>query len=330
MYMPAAAVFEYLNRFDNINGITEKYQTDIIIEQTLREIVKSTNDKEYEMYALGNISYKSLDPYMTKGKWITSKNDDYVPCVTYDDHKIGDMISLSIDGIAFEFKVCGIVDRKANILKFYTASNSPTLECMFENNGYNQSYPLIIFNQADISREFDFFPDLNGLLFFQTNDENKKIEIIDEINNYAWLKPMKEARLKSMDQFYIHVKTLMPIIFAVFFVGLVSTFCLSVLNTIRHIKLFSIYYICGMDWESHIKTCMIYVFMQIAAACFIITIFFLWAVGSSMLTLDLMIFGESNIYITILIFAMIVITSLASQIFIGKRETPVKYLKENC
>jgi hypothetical protein len=200
---------------------------------------------------------------------------------------------------------------------------------MFMRSVEGNPRPLLLFNQADLPYEFDVIADTNALVYFHTDDTGTRERIIEEFRNIAWFVQLKEARIQSKDQLMIHVKTLAPMIVSIFFVGLVSTLCLTVLNSIRHMRIVSIYYISGMRWTSHLKAFVLYMLLQVAGVCSLIIAFFRFNQTSDMLPMDVVILNNLNLVTTIVTLIAIVMVALLAQMYIRKKETPIKYIKES-
>ncbi|MDR0381427.1 MAG: hypothetical protein LBH86_05480 [Oscillospiraceae bacterium] len=329
MYMPASFVFNSDSRNDNLEHLLNKYKSEIIFEQSVGGFYQANNGTEYEVYALGDTTSRTLTDSTINGKWYADAECLYVPCVTYQDHDLGDIISLVMDNHVIEFQVVGTVSRRANILKFHAASNKPVLEHMFANNGENSPYSLLLFNQADIPYEFDIIADNSALVYFNTNDDVIREKIIQEFRNIAWFVQLEDARIESEDQFAIHLKTLTPMIVSIFLVGLISMLCLTVLNSIRHMRIVSIYYIVGMSWASHFGSFIIYMLLQIVGVCLLIGTFLFFNKILNIIPMELVMLNESNINITIVITIATIAIALLAQIYMRKKETPVKYIKES-
>jgi hypothetical protein len=329
MYMPS--LFDSESRGEKLKFLLDKYKSEIIFEQSIGGFYWANDGKEYEICALGDTTSRTLVDSTTTGKWYTdAAASPYVPCVTYyQDHELGDIIKLNMDNHLVEFRVVGTVSKSANILKFRAASNLPKLELMFENNWENSPYPLILFNQADIPYEFDVIADSNALVYFRTDNNTIRENILQELRDIVWVVPLKDARFQSKDQLMIHVKTLAPMIVSIFLVGLVSTLCLTVLNSIRHMRIVSIYYISGMSWISNLVAFIIYMVLQIAGVCLVVYAFFLFNNSVDMMPMEITVLNELNAIMTIGIIFTTVAVALLTQIFIRKKETPIKYIKES-
>ena len=145
----------------------------------------------------------------------------------------------------------------------------------------------------------------------------------------SWFIPLEEARTQSQDQLAIHFKTLAPMILSIFLAGLVSTVCLTVLNSISHMRTVSIYYICGMNWASHMITCAIFTGIQIAAVSLLMWLSYVFNMSAGFLPMDAIRLNHLNVFVTLSIFLIIILTSLISQYYINKNETPLKYIRES-
>jgi hypothetical protein len=327
MYMPS--LFDSERRGDKLEHLLDKYKSEITFEQPIGAHYRASNGEEYEAYALGDTTSRTLANSLVDGTWYTDTASSYIPCVTYSDHTLGDIVTLTIDNHVIEFQVVGIINRNANILKFAAASNKPRLEHMFINNGESNPYPLLLFNQADIPYEFDTIADNSALVYFHTDDGTIRKRIVEEFRDIAWFVQLEDARIESKDQLMIHVKTLAPMIISIFFVGLVSTLCLTVLNSIRHMRIVSIYYISGMRWASHLKAFILYMLFQVAGVCLLMAAFFRFNETSDMLPMDVVILNDLNLTATFVTLIATIMVALLAQIYIRKKETPIKYIKES-
>ena len=328
MYMPAASLFESNTRKDKLTSIINKYSSELSLEQVINDIRFSDDGIAYEINALGNKTSITVRNTIAKGKWYTEVDCENIPCVTYSDHELGDIISLTIDDRKLEFQVVGIISRNANVFKFNTASNKPILEYLFDDNDNYSSPPILIFNQTDVPFAFDTLADANGLIYFHSNDEVIINQIVGELQEIAWVEQLDLARLKSQSQLTIHINTLAPIIVSIFLVGLISTLCLTVLNALRHMRLIAIYYICGMNWASHVFTCLIYMGFQIVGVFALLAVFNFVNNKVGIIPTNSVIVNSTNAVSTAIILVLALLIFTITQIIINKEETPIEYIKE--
>ena len=329
MYMPAAAAYEGKSRSSKLEAILEDYAAELIFEQPVRELFLAQDGTEYEVLALGSLTSQTLKYKIDKGIWYDNAICTYVPCVTYSDSELGDIVRINIDNHLIEFQVVGIISKMSNILKFTSASNNPILEHLFEKNGYDNQYPLIMFNVEDLPLDINILPDSNAIVYFNSNDSEAIENITKEFRGFAWFEPVAAARMQSENQLSIHIKTLAPIIISIFLVGLVSILCLTILNSMRYIRMISIYFICGMNWQMHIITCLVNTMYQLFCVSLIIGGLARINKSENLMFVDGLIFNNINVVGILLIYAIIIIASLITQVVMNKRETPIRYIKES-
>ena len=162
--------FSSATRADKFNLLLDKYESEITAEQSIPDEFRSDSGMEYRLYAMGSVTSATLIPSVKKGEWYTEADSSFVPCVTYPDNEIGDIIDLNINNTVVQFEAVGIIDRNANVLKFNTASNKPSLEYLFDKEDETYKTPLIICDQADLPYDISFSADRNALIYFNTDD----------------------------------------------------------------------------------------------------------------------------------------------------------------
>lgn len=234
------------------------------------------------------------------------------------------------NGVNVQFKVVGIIDYNSNILKFMTSSNNPSLDVLFEKNSSDKQ--ILLFNQRDLNKfnvNTVFNQYQNSILYLNSNNPQTVQNIVEDFQDQMWLISFKQAHTESIDQLLTQIEGILPLIISIFLVGIVSMLCLTLLNTYNNMRIFSIYYLCGMNWKSNILICLGYVFFQIFGTISLTAILFKVLYNSSVLPTSALIINGLNLMYTISIFIIAIISSLIAPYFLIRKEQPLKPLKES-
>jgi hypothetical protein len=345
--------FNAAPNIEKTQEILNKYKNELTVEQPIIHEVLVDN-KQYLTISYGEKTSEYLRIPLKKGCWYTeTESADYVPCVVRGDYEVGDIIRLPInyekieidksliskeelsdnpnlkprteaEPVSINFKVCGVLEDKYRILTFATASNNLTLERLFDKIART---PILLVSQKDLSKfdiNIDFYPNKNCICFMQTEDPKIKQQIADDFKAQSWVVPFEYAYDESKNELSLNIETLIPLMISIFFIGLVSAVCLTLLNAYNHIRIFSIYYICGMNWKSGFLLILSYVMCLLCSATFVFTGLII-LFGNSLNTI---IINSWNVIFTVAILVLFAVISLAAPYFLLKKEQPLKQLKQ--
>ena len=154
-------------KYDDIKQIENMYSNAIISSYRLYTPIEAENNV-FEKKYISNLmySYKDEIPKIIIGKVPKNKNEVLVPNIITEEkngsvisfeNEINDKLSLKIDGIEYEFTVCGIYDifsmleYKENI--FYI--NQDLSEVLNENKDVNEVYRIISRTSSDCNNLFN-------------------------------------------------------------------------------------------------------------------------------------------------------------------------------
>lgn len=329
LYMPGVELDRFDSRIDKTKELFNKYADEITIEQTIAGFYNASDNTKYELVGYGQNTLNYLSPYIKSGEWFKNvENVDYIPCISIGKNTVGDEINISMDNkTKMRFKVIGTMATNAYILRFWQSSNSPGLESLFERNYEHNATPILIFNQsalknANISVSYE----QNSLVYINSLNYDK---IRAGFQKHVWFVPFYEAQKVSNQQFAIYIERLLPIMICIFFIGIVAVVCMSIVNTLHNMRIFSIYYICGMNWISSIVLCLSYILFNTIGIALLSFFMFAYVKQTSGSVTSTLIINQNNYMVTVAIVIISILAPVIAALIIIKREYPVRLLKES-
>lgn len=354
--MPGFDGYNLTARIERTQELFDKYKNEILVEQVLARNIQSDDNQSYLTISYGKKTSEYLNMPLKNGCWYTeAESGDYVPCVIKGAYSVGDIIRLPItyeqnknqgeqaseedmlnhpelkqedktNPVYITFRVCGLLKENYRILTFATSSNNLMLEHLFDKI---TDMPVILFNQEDL-KKFNvvtgYSLGTNSMLYMQTDNPETKQQIVDEFKEQAWIVPYEQAHSESKYEFFKKLKILLPLMISILFVGLISALCITLLNAYNHIRVFSIYYICGMNWKSSFLIILSYVMCHVISSILVFLGFVLLLKNE--LSTGMYIFNSLNIFSSVAIFVIMTIVSLMAPYFLLKKEQPLKQLKQ--
>lgn len=348
------------DREEEIQELLNKYKDEITAEPPLYRAFymenNSTDDNENLSFMTVGYGEKTSDYFripLKEGCWFTeAESEECVPCVVQGEYNVGDIIRLPIvyepvrifkkpiteeealqngqntklEPVHVNFKVVGVLQDKYRILTFSESSNNLTLDRLFH---VSTDRPALLFNQKDLSKfnvPIVFDSSRNFILYTKTDDPEKMRQITNEFRNIAWAIPFENAYEASKEELSSNIKDIMPFAVSVLLIGLVSSVCIIFLNAYNHIRVFSIYYICGMNWKNGFMIIFSYVMCLLLSAAAIIAGFIL--ISGEDLNSKQFIINNWNIIFTAALFVLFAVITLSAPYFLLKKAQPLKQLKQ--
>ena len=336
LFMPRAHNDDVEERAGRLREILTAYKDELLVEPVVGGFFPTASGDEMRVLGYGSETARYLHMPLKRGQWFAGEagSVDGIPCVASGDFQPGDTLTLIMqdaDGGEREvlFKVTGVLRDSGFIYDFSTISNSPMLEMLFSRIERINTQPLLLFEQSALKAELPPFSDGNALAYFRTDATEVRAHITEELQANAWFVPFKDARAESMSEFFLRIKSMLPLIVVVFFMGLISVLCLTVLNVVRHRRMFSIYYICGMRWQGCLLICAGYTVCQLLGAGLVSLLLSLVAGFGGYLPLEDLLLGGLNIAVTLIIIVLTLSAALITPCLLLRKEPPLQSLIES-
>lgn len=334
-----------LRTTDEIHDLLE-YDCDISAQyDVFLEFDDPNKTNENERSADHFISYDDkfaeiFIPELESGTWfnLNREPNDIVPVVVSQnsyDFNVGDIISLSLDGVGIKAEIIGILKDGAKIIDTSLQAHE---KIDFRNFYRNYKYELeervtFIMLQRDLLDK-PVIMQLNGNIFvtYPENTVDPQIKTNDSTIRRlqtVYTESTKIMRKNSLEYIFSQLYNLIPIFICVFILTLVGAVSTAALSAKRQLKNYAVYYICGLKW----KQCAAVNFFS-SLICVLIS--FILSIGTALAAKISGIIGETVIEIGLWqivgCFATIIIYMLLSLILplnIIGRSTPNQLLKSN-
>ena len=311
-----------------VNSLINKYSKDIYAEQT-KKLYGIQGESIYSLLGYGKNTLEYWDLGVNPKLLTTNNENQVIPCLAYEgQHKIGDKIDLSLidnemDKLSFE--VVGLLKESTKLFDLSVSSNGAQYNMFFD---YDPNAKYLIFCYTNIAELQGYEQTKNSLLFFSDQLTTEQTDtMISEFSKYSWIESNSTIRSNSLNELWIYIQSFFPLFICLCLVGLISSFCLAIMNTLKNIRTFSIYYICGMNWIGSIRICFGYILCMILGAILLSITFASWIFYTDFSSANGLLFNEYNIIFSLLLIAIIMIFSMLPSAFLIRKEDPLTSLK---
>ena len=147
--------------------------------------------------------------------------------------------------------------------------------------------------------------------------------------NSKHLSPLSEYNKNSLDYINEQYIKLLPILICVFVIVLAELICSVAMNTRSQMRNYGIYFLCGCRWKDCLKISLSYSLIILIGGCIVGTAAFLVFQNSEYAAMFEQNLAMNNIYITLIIAAVILILSLVIPFMQIHKTSPVETIKEN-
>lgn len=312
-----------------LKAIAEKYSDEVSLEGVYNELVRD-DDRIYRMLGYEKNTAEIMNVKLMSGEWFSDKEliDGCIPCVATRPHRVGDVIELTMhyrdDYEYFEnpyynpigepnlipreikFVVVGTIYNERGVLAVSGGSTTMRLNYLFPWESQDVSEEPMILYSVDHLQKFDFHVvnrATTQLLFFKTDDETLRQQIVDELSSCVWVSDMATARANTRSSSAEEVTMFASILVAIFAVGFVSSLSMSFLNAYNNVRAFTVYHICGMRWRDSIMIMLSYVLCVMALATLIATVLTLLLMNS-IFDYQSVMWGMNNAVLTAAVIAL--------------------------
>lgn len=222
-----------------------------------------TADDSYSVRGYSSDIIRRYTPEITEGRWISDNTDGTVEGVISENNSginVGDVIRIdeAFGHGSVNVKIVGRIPDGTRIVGFSSdESNRLSCDSLYEPYSFEvEEKPLLILNTDQLTATgIPFITQIRGsvLMIYSediTEDEIKHNESIlfksGPIVRSCTLSEMNSNSIKSI---YSDVMKLLPMIISIFILTAVSIISVSAVNAKTRIKVYAIYYICGMKWS---------------------------------------------------------------------------------
>lgn len=309
----------------------------------------------FDDYTLNCLNYNQL----ISGVWCTKAEhkDGYLNVVALEgSYNVGDTFEISLqrrydkfdengelylyEYVPFTAKclVTGVMKGGSYIFN-NTMSNALSLSQFMTptfTNKANGEKSVIYFSYEDELFQ-DFLNDerpceqLSTCAFLHFDDsisETEVYKIRENLSNVGWIVSIQDICDKSEQEIMNVVLELIPFMFGVFLLTVICLICMITLNAMDHMKTYSVYYLCGMNWSDMKKILFSYALIVMLSSLLLFGLFFVGAwflMGMS----RIMLLKPNNLYVTLgIILVMILIFVFIPYILLA-RSSPKDALRNN-
>lgn len=253
-----------------LKGIVNTPGVEYMFDMQYLPIYISHNDDKIRSNAItyprNDFKYK---PVLQYGKWIedVKLEDDIYPAVISSDlikyFKIGDRFSATVLGRQYKFEVCGVLKKPNLVLHFNVGGSQLNWSNLFEEyENIILTNHIIDKNSVNENRNYGNAADeLDSYLLVgrptsvvvkledNLSDEEKK-KTLSNLLNYGSLLSFEEINETTRE--LIRDKTIKYTInySLLIIMGLMGIIGVSVLNSIKELSVYSIWYLCGSKWRN--------------------------------------------------------------------------------
>lgn len=202
--------------------------------------------------------------WLSEGKGYADNTIDGIISDNNDNINTGDIIEITecFKGDKLKIRIIGKLSEESEIIGFSDSQNGKfSCDNLYTDYQFKErSIPLLILNSDDISKtNIPFTTQVNGSLIitYQDNITNDEIKSNKEKlfykNGYAGYSELKDMNRNSKKIIYSEIIKLLPVIISIFILTMVSILISSAVNAKSRIKIYAIFFICGMQWKQIIK-----------------------------------------------------------------------------
>jgi hypothetical protein len=276
---------------------------------------------------------------LESGTWYNKvpKKDGVINCVSISDKagfEVGEILELEIyfihndETITQTFQIVGAMGKRGRVLAFTGSSNDPAYDSLLYNydstDGYNET--ALIFDKNDIAG-FDSsqYWHSNRLIFLDSSNDTSFMSLKDELSKYSYVVKLEQAKTNTLQEVRRVMMGFLPIIIPLFLIGFLGVVCISILNTLKYMRNFAIFFICGMRWKDSILICLSYIAYIISGVLILCIPGYVWLK-------DLLdtggIMAANNYLFTFGALLFVALLSLVTPFLLIRKEEPIMVLRK--
>ncbi len=297
------------------------------------------NDVQINLYGYGENTGNLINMPLESGTWYNKvpKKDGVINCVSISDKagfEVGEILELEIyfihndEAITQTFQIVGAMGKRGRVLAFTGSSSDPAYDSLLYNydstDGYNET--ALIFDKNDIAG-FDSsqYWYSNRLIFLDSSNDTSFMSLKDELSKYSYVVKLEQAKTNTLQEVRRVMMGFLPIIIPLFLIGFLGVVCISILNTLKYMRNFAIFFICGMRWKDSILICLSYIAYIILGVLILCIPGYVWLK-------DLLdtggIMAANNYLFTLGALLAVMLLSLVTPFLLIRKEEPIKVLRK--
>ena len=266
----------------------------------IETVVFKGSDKDDERLRLGNVIDGKINDKPCKLKIVgVIGEEQYIPSLALNTH---------------------ISNTKSNVMNFYDVPLTSNACMFFVSSAADETLSDPHFMAQTVS-----FMYYNSTPSDDIRQGNKE-KLMANSKNLALLSEYNQNSLDYINEQYIK---LLPILICVFVIVLAELICSVAMNTRSQMRNYGIYFLCGCRWKDCLKISLSYSLIILIGGCIVGTAAFLVFQNSEYAAMFEQNLAVNNIYITLIIAAVILILSLVIPFMQIHKTSPVETIKEN-
>ncbi len=326
--MAASSIGDTEARLNKVQELIGEHQGELTAEQVTRSY-GTAGDALYTLVGYGEKTLQYWELPVKGKKPAAVKNGDRIPCLAYEGvHKIGEILPLQLldnQEVSLTFEIVGLLGRDTKLLDISVSSNDAQFDMFFGEPDPGLDY--LIFNQACVPALQRYNARLNSIVYFEDIRMDRIDEIVDEFNRYTWMPSIHAMRDTSLETVWTYVESFLPLFICLFMVGFLSTFSLTIMNAVKNMRTFSIFYICGMHWMDSVGICLGYIACLVLGVGICLLPVLSGAYAGDFLSGNGLVLNEYNLLLSAALIALVVLFSILPPLFLMKREKPLMTLR---
>lgn len=194
----------------------------------------------------------SYEPDMSAGRWIVSSSDKQYPQVMVSNNsgfKVGDIITTNKN---INFEVAGTFSESEKILLFNNmAANFCDYRLLYSELS-SEEYTIVISRSEADKIEAEYYPYGIALITYSENlTSNDESDNLLTLSNHGMIGNFNNSKIAENSIVYIYSQlyTLIPILACILILLLVSIISVNSISTVRRLKYYAIYRVCGLSWK---------------------------------------------------------------------------------
>ena len=280
---------------------------------------------------------------LAEGRWANSEKNGNgeIEAVIFrgkdkDDErtKLGSVINGTVNDKPCKIKIVGVIGEEQYIpsLAVNVGINSSNVMNFYLVPLISRESMLFVSASADETLSDSHF--ISGAISFMyynspPSDDIRQRNQEKLMANSKHLSPLSEYNKNSLDYINEQYIKLLPILICVFVIVLAELICSVAMNTRSQMRNYGIYFLCGCRWKDCLKISLSYSLIILIGGCIVGTTAFLVFQNSEYTTMFEQNLAVNNIYITLIIAAVILILSLVIPFMQIHKTSPVETIKEN-
>ena len=235
---------------------------------------ESNADLSIPAMAIDRLLADKLRYPLKKGVWPTDAGaTEGIPVVVSSEKhgfQVGRTVSVAArQGLGgkskVSLKVAGVLRSPVYALNFNRSGNvvsSGDVFAQYDEERYD--VPLLIFCIDDLGRDTDLYytANINSLIFFQEGIGQEDIEAnLAFLRNRGYAETLDVMYANGRKDIKTNITSFLPFIISILSISLIGLVSLNLLNTILHMKVFAVYYICGSRWKNCFLVIVSYMFI---------------------------------------------------------------------